>query len=252
MSLYDVFKISLMASFYGLFLPGKNLTGGAIRFYELSKLNNKKAEALASIILDRIFATIALIAVGALFWLMDWQSATGNFGLSFIVVFGILLVLITLLSDVRILNPVMKFFEIVNLRSVKRGLSKFYESINEYRNVPLKSLGFIFMLSVLIHFLEVLVYYLLAESLSLNISAVTIGWVRCVAILATMVPITICGLGVREGVLIFLLRPYGVAGEEAFALSILAFLVTIFLVGIIGGLFEIGKMMLKVAKWKST
>lgn len=250
-SVYDVFKISLMASFYALFLPSRNLTGGAIRFYALYKVNNKKAEALTSILVDRIFATIALCAVGALFWFLDWPRATGSFGFSFIVVFGIILILIVLLSNVRILHPVMKFCEISNLLSINRGLSNFYESIKKYQNVSLKSLAFIFILSILIHFLEVLIYYLLAESLGLSISVATIGWVRSAAILTTMVPITISGLGVREGVLIFLLRPYGVAGEEAFALSILVFLITIFLVGIIGGLCEMGKMMLKVAKLRS-
>lgn len=247
-SLYDVFKINLIAAFYGLFLPAKNITGGAIRFYELSKVNNKKAEALASIILDRIFATIALCAVGVLFWLMDWPHATGNFSYSLIFIFGILLIVIILLSDVRILNPLLKFFEILKLSSFNRSLSKFYESLSKYRTIPIKSLAFILILSVLIHFLDVLVYFLLTKSLGLNVSVVTVGWIRSATILATMVPVTISGLGVREGVLIFLLKPYGVTGEEAFALSILVFLVTILLVGIIGGLYEISKMMSAVVK----
>ena len=137
------------------------------------------------------------------------------------------------------------------MSSFNRSLSKFYESLSKYRTIPIKSLAFILILSILIHFLDVLVYFLLTKSLGLNVSVVTVGWIRSATILATMVPVTISGLGVREGVLIFLLKPYGVAGEEAFALSILVFLVTIFLIGIIGGLFEVGKMIFKVAKWKS-
>jgi hypothetical protein len=63
-----------------------------------------------------------------------------------------------------------------------------------------------------------------------------------------MIPITISGLGVREGVLIYLLKPYGIAGEEAFALSIMIFLATIMLVGISGGIYDVSKTILAVTK----
>ena len=42
--------------------------------------------------------------------------------------------------------------------------------------------------------------------------------------LVLMLPISWSGLGVREGSLILLLRPYGVAPEDAVALSLLVFL----------------------------
>lgn len=251
-SIYQVFKINLIATFYGLFLPARNVAGGAIRFYGLSKVNNKKAEALASVIMDRVLATITLSFVGALFWSMERSPASGNFGYSLIFIFGISLLVLILLSNERILNPLSKILDLLKLSSLNRSLFKFYKSLNKYRTVPLKSLIFILSLSVFIHFLDVIIYFLLTKSLGLNISIVTIGWIRSATILATIVPVTISGFGVREGVLIFLLKPYGVAGEEAFALSILVFLVTIFFAGIIGGLFEIGKMMFKIAKWKST
>lgn len=251
-SIYKVFKINLIATFYGLFLPAKNLTGGAIRFYGLSKVNNKKAEALASIILDRIFATMTLILVGALFWPMDRSPETVKFGYSFIFIFGISVLLIILFSNERILDPLQKILELMKLSSFNKSFIKFYSSINRYRTVSLKSLAGILILSVFIHLLDVFTYFLLTESLGLNVPIVTIGWIRSATILATIVPVTISGFGVREGVLIFLLAPYGVAGEQAFALSILVFMVTTFFAGIIGGLFEIGKMIFKVARWKST
>jgi uncharacterized protein (TIRG00374 family) len=247
-AIYDVFKINLTAAFYSFFLPAKNITGGAIRFYGLSKVNNKKAEALASIIFDRVFATIALCLVGALFWSMDRSYTAGNLSYSFIIIFGILLIVTILLSNVRIPNFFLKFFESLHLSSFNTSLVKFYESLHKYRTVPIKSRAFILILSVFLHLLDVLVYFLLAKSLGLNISVVTIGWVRAATILATMVPVTISGLGIREGVLIFLLSPYGVAGEEAFALSILIFFATILMVGIIGGLYEISKSVLRVAR----
>ena len=54
--------------------------------------------------------------------------------------------------------------------------------------------------------------------------------------LITMVPITINGLGLREGAFIFLFTEIGMAKEMAMAISILFLLQTI-IQGIIGGLF---------------
>jgi uncharacterized protein (TIRG00374 family) len=198
--------------------------------------------------MDRIFATLSLCLVGAIFWSMDRSSAKGNFGFGLILIFGISFIFIILILDGRILRPLSKFFEIIKLPSINRNITKLYESFQKYRNAPLKSLAFIFILSLLVHLLDVLIYYLLTRSLGMNISAITIGWVRSLAILATMIPITISGLGVREGVLILLLMPYGVIGEEAFAFSIFIFLTTVLLVGIIGGLYEIGTMISTIAK----
>jgi hypothetical protein len=58
-----------------------------------------------------------------------------------------------------------------------------------------------------------------------------------------MIPISISGLGVREGALLFLLKPYGVWGEEALALSLIIFGITVLLIGAIGGLLEGRKLL---------
>ena len=56
-----------------------------------------------------------------------------------------------------------------------------------------------------------------------------------------MIPISIAGLGVREGLLILLLRPFAVLDEEALAFSLLVFAVNVVLVGLLGDLIEAGQ-----------
>ena len=46
LSILQILGITFSTIFYGLFLPGGILTGGAIRWYKLSKPDNKPAEAL--------------------------------------------------------------------------------------------------------------------------------------------------------------------------------------------------------------
>ncbi|MGH7799265.1 MAG: hypothetical protein ACREOW_01375 [Thermodesulfobacteriota bacterium] len=51
------------------------------------------------------------------------------------------------------------------------------------------------------------VYYILASSLDIDISFIAIGWIRGTVVMVTMIPIFLSGLGVREGSLILLLSP---------------------------------------------
>ena len=70
-STFQAFEIDVSTLFYGLFLPGGNLTGGVIKFYKLSRKDNKLSEALVALALDRVFATLALCVVGLFFWMLS-------------------------------------------------------------------------------------------------------------------------------------------------------------------------------------
>jgi uncharacterized membrane protein YbhN (UPF0104 family) len=64
-----------------------------------------------------------------------------------------------------------------------------------------------------------------------------VTWARACYTLVLLLPITFAGLGAREGVLILLLRPYGVTGADAVALSFIQLGGT-FILAILGGIFE--------------
>ena len=60
------------------------------------------------------------------------------------------------------------------------------------------------------------------------------GWVRSIVQLVTVLPISIGGLGVREGALVLTLAWFGVADHDALALAILVFATTILAPGFVG------------------
>jgi hypothetical protein len=82
----------------------------------------------------------------------------------------------------------------------------------------------------------------LAVALQLPVPFVTLAWVRSVVMLLAMLPVTISGLGVREGALVALLAPYGVLGPDALALALLVFGVTVAAVGVVGGVVEAARV----------
>jgi hypothetical protein len=81
-------------------------------------------------------------------------------------------------------------------------------------------------------------FYLLAISLGLNISFSTIGWIRSVAILVTMIPISNLRRWCQGGCIMTLLSPYGVTGDQAISYSILVFGINVLMVGLAGGLID--------------
>ena len=92
-----------------------------------------------------------------------------------------------------------------------------FEAIAE---LPARRLALLLFLSCLSQVPGILAFVILARALGLSLSIVTLGWVRSVTLIVTSLPISVAGLGVREGLLLLLLRPYGVPDHDALAFSL--------------------------------
>ena len=83
-----------------------------------------------------------------------------------------------------------------------------------------------------------LVYYTGGTILKIRVSFEDYVWIVALVSLAQVLPITLAGLGVREGLFAFLLKQYGVPATTSIALSLTVFSVTL-LFGILGGGLEL-------------
>jgi uncharacterized membrane protein YbhN (UPF0104 family) len=81
-------------------------------------------------------------------------------------------------------------------------------------------------------------FYVWAQALGSPVGLAEVTWARACYSLVLLLPITFAGLGAREGVLILLLKPYGVTGADAVALSFIQLAGTLIL-AILGGLYEL-------------
>lgn len=84
------------------------------------------------------------------------------------------------------------------------------------------------LLTLLVQALVIFVYYLLGNAVGINISLATYFALVPVVFLLSSIPVSVGGLGVREGALVVLLSTAGVDGHTAAALSI-AYLVVLWL-----------------------
>lgn len=241
----QVFEINLATAFYGLFLPGGNLTGGAIRFYKLSVNDKKIAEAFTSLALDRITATIALCLVGIVFWIIHFPSDSEYIVISMAAILFILIISIVITMSSKTILQVSKIFDLNTFSLIATSFRKFFDTIDRFRNYSSSAIAFILGISVISQILGVIVYYILALSLGIEISFFAMGWIRCAVLLVLMIPISISGVGLREVSLLFLLKPFGVQDDKALALSLVIFGVTTVWIGLIGGLLEMRKFLLE-------
>ena len=79
------------------------------------------------------------------------------------------------------------------------------------------------LLAILYQLVGVLAFYLLSRGLNIEITFADWSWIVAALTLALFLPLTIGGLGVREGTLIGILAMYGCEKETAVAISLIGF-----------------------------
>ncbi len=182
-------------------------------------------------------ATMSLCIFGLLFfalvkphpdsvWLLVFVAAT--------VACSILFYLLFIKSFSRTTSQLSVF---LNKVSPKKW-TKLSQAFQRSRHMDNKVLVNSFVLSIVAHLAGVISFWLIAQSLGMALPLLTIGWIRSGMILATMLPITIAGIGVREVAALALLQLYGVETDDAIAFSFLVFATTVVGIGILGGIAE--------------
>jgi uncharacterized membrane protein YbhN (UPF0104 family) len=71
LSTLELIKINLASTFYGMFLPGGNVTGIAVRFYKISKSTLNYTATMVSLLCDRFIAALTLSIIGLILCMFD-------------------------------------------------------------------------------------------------------------------------------------------------------------------------------------
>lgn len=234
-----IFEINLIASFYGMFLPG-SLAGGAVRWHKFYRIDGRGASAFAAIVANRFILTTATVAVGALFWVAarPYKANTAVGIVLFSVLAGLLLFQEILIRSAGQSQGKEGSDDSAPGQNGLRG--KFHDillAMRRYRQFPRWTRLRIAGLALAEELLGVASFYFIAESVGIGVPVIHLGWVRSFLSLITMIPISFFGLGIQEGTLIALLGAYGVPGEGSVALSFLLIARNI-LLGLAGGALE--------------
>ena len=215
-SVRRLFPLYMLGAFFNTFLPG--LVGGdAVKIYYLYKETGKGTQALSSVFMDRFVGFTSLMALGIVAYPFGLRYFRGSW--------------IEWVLPLIVLSFVLSSLLIFGLRLGQRlkVLGSVYDYFHSYLRKPAviaKTLALSFIVQVSIIFSV----YVLALGLGLHVPFILfLAFIPIITTVATL-PISISGIGLREGASVLLLGSVGVEPAMATALSF-----TMFLASAIGG-----------------
>lgn len=225
-----------ISMFFSMFLP--TVVGTDLgRVYELGRDSSyRKSKLISSVLLDRLMGLMT-ISLMALIGLVVGSQFTGNQGVNLTVI-GTLVVLFggwVLVFNKRAEKIIFGILD--QLPLVKRfspQLHKVYTVLDELYRQP-RLLARAGSVSIVNSLCTILATLLAARSIGVEISPLYFFIFMPIIWIIMTIPISVSGLGVREGAFIFFFSQVGVTNSDAIAISLLYYSYNV-IVGIIGGL----------------
>ena len=225
-------RIYFIGFFFGLFLP-TSVGGDAVRAATVSKGAKRPGWTISSVVLERALGLVAmmgLLAAGGLVAPQVFQFAVGKatFNAS---------ISSTMIAIAAPIGLVLMFVAFRLLKSSPRASKLAADAIALWTSCLQRPGAFAsaFGMSIVVQTAYLIAWYQLAVSLGLQVPFTSfLVFVPFVSI-AAMLPITISGIGLREGAWAMLLASYGVGSADAVAFSLLYF-AAFMVVGLFGGL----------------
>ncbi len=222
----SLLKYSLIGLYYSLALPGQ-LAGDVVKAYKLGK-GKKDAELIAaSVVVDKLTAIIPLIALALAGIAVSKAKVPVLITASFIALFFVMTLILFLLRIPAVYGSAVRFVDAA--RGKGKVMPGFFSSINlimsSYKEYS-KNLSRIFAsmaIGLVFHLLCVLIYVFISAAAGFDIAIFDWCWIYGSVSLLLLLPITVGGLGLREGGIVGLLGFFGIPGEKALALSLVVF-----------------------------
>lgn len=218
--LWPVIRINFISGFAGQFMPGA-VGMELIRMYGLARVTSNAALGVTSVLLDRVFGLLGLILV---LLAGTWVGAGEHLDAVRGWLWTALLLTVAacaLYGSRTVQQQVDALLARWSWAALLRNkLQQVSASFNNCRDRP-GVLAWALVLAVGYTLLRVTVVLVAARSLGIGVGFAALAVVVPLVLFASLLPISIGGLGVREGAFVSLLALYGVPGEAALALSVL-------------------------------
>lgn len=211
--LSKLFSLNMIGLFFNNILPGT--TGGdAVKMYYVYKKTGSGLIAAGSVFMDRYIglANIIFIGLAAMMFGLKRLAGTGVEYFAPVVTSGFIVV----------------SFIVFGFRLGGRfaSVSKFYDYFHLYmRNF--KAIALSFILTTAAQLISIGIAYLITISLGARIGVLDLLIFMPLIILIASIPISISGLGLREGAFVLLFSKAGIPRETAIAISFGWYLTTL-------------------------
>lgn len=235
-------SIFFVGMFFNAFLLGS--TGGDVikAWYVAHETHHKKAEAVATVVVDRLIGLLALFVLALIMMGIYWHRVFDDVRLRSFAVITIAFVLACVVGTILGLWKGVAD-KLPKLRATLRRMPRYdtlkrmvdaYRQYASHRVVLLKTM----LLSFGVHIAAMLSIWCIGTGLGIVTANRLIDYLLYLPIInsVTAIPISISGFGVRELMYAEMFGEVGVAASAAVALSLLGYLATLFW-SLVGAIF---------------
>jgi uncharacterized protein (TIRG00374 family) len=232
-----------VGAFFNTILPS-NIGGDVVRVYDVYRVSGKSNEAIAATVTDRMLGLVGLglLAMPSGLHIALSRGTLGTdsrFGAtSMIIVLAFVAVLafaFMVLMNRELARKFSRLLRPLFIRGTHERFKNIYESFHLYRG-NMGDLTAALGIAIAVQVLRVLVHYEVSRAIGLDIPMIYFFLFIPVIAIFIALPISIGGLGVREGlgVVFFCGAVQGLGKEQAFGMGLLAGVVGV-LVSMVGG-----------------
>lgn len=233
--------INYIGGFWGLVLPS-SVSADIVRGYYLSKSTSSVSLAVTSLLVDRLMGALSLVFLGCL---SAWMVGD-TFGLAHArliaagVAVGCALAIALLFHNgfIRWVDRwiVQRLTGWKVMRPVRQWLASCFE-YRQYRSTLIMS----FLLTLFVQMVRVLVFYVVAVGFGVHVSVIYYFIFVPLIMLLIMLPVSINGIGIREGSFVAFFALVNVPSSEAFIISFAVSVLTTMMTAIGGIIYMFDK-----------
>ena len=226
--------------FFNNFLPA-NIGGDLARIADASRYGPNRTAALSAVMMDRLIGTVALAGIALLTTLpvldrfhltMVYLAVVAFFTLSVLVLWAVF--------HPRLLPALLGVLRRVGLGRMGPQLDELEARLSAYRSRP-RLVASMMAVAALTQFSRIGVHALVARALGIDVSLYYfLLFVPLLAVIVSL-PISLNGIGVREGAGVVLFGLVGVDRAQAFSLQFVTYLVAV-AVSLLGGLVFVARL----------
>jgi len=228
----------LIGSFYNIFLPGV-IGGDVIRIGICSSETRSPLTTITiSVLIERIAGILALFTIASLvIFSLPPRLVTALGGL-----------IVKIIPAATVLSYVFLFIvfligrHVRNQPLVEKKAVGWVKTLIQHRDlviqIPKSTLLSLIFFSALFQAADILTSYMIAKALNIHVPLPVFFAIMPIIYILTILPVSLGGLGVREGTLVYLLTKVGVLTSDAVTLSFLIYVNRMF-IGSIGGIIQL-------------
>lgn len=218
-------EVNFIARFFGLLVPS-GVGQGAVRWYKMTKDGADRAYFLAATVFERlVFLTMALLFVLLPLYTSHQPPPVEDLRLQLLPIVAVF-VLGLIVGFVYLLVPGIQSW----LGSlIQKSKSDRYTAVRRFvtrftlATLPTASVASVVLLSALWQIFYVARVHFLFLSVGQPMGLFDVSWIASLVFLVQLLPISLAGLGVREGAYVYVLGLYGLPASNGFLVGALFF-----------------------------